>query len=458
MSRSKEPRRFNLVTTLTETFGFSPLLATVVALFLLILAAGVVAWIWLSAPPRTLTITTGPAGSSFQRNAERYKALVEREGVTLNIVPSGGAQENLQRLLDPKSGVDIGFVQMGLANERTADNTASDTPPDGIVSLGSISYQPLWLFYRSPVRVTRLAELAGKRLGVGAPGSGVHTLAKALLEVNGVKGAPTEFVESPSETAAKDFTDGKLDAVFLMGDSAPTAMVGALIRTPDVQIFNFAQADAYLRRGFSRLNKIVVPQGSIDLTLNLPAQDITLLGPTVQLVAREGLNSAVSDLLLTVAQKVNGSATLFAKRGEFPAPLERGITVSDDALRFYKSGRSFTYTYIHNFWLANLTNRLLVVIVPLILVLIPTIRLLPFLYRWSVQLRIYRCYRPLLRLERDMAGSLTPERLAELHERLDEIEEDIHALKMPASFANQFYELRTHVGFVRSRLKAATKA
>src|SRR5439155_8264338 len=109
----------------------------------------------------------------------------------------------------------------------------------------------------------------------------------------------------------------------------------------------------------------------------------------------------VSDLLLGVAQTVHGRPTLTAKRGEFPAPLEREFPISDDALRYYKSGKGFTYKVVTSFWLASLINRLVVAIVPILLVLIPAIRFMPVLYRWSVQLRIYRCYRPLLQLERD---------------------------------------------------------
>ncbi len=450
MHRPTPPRRFKLVTTLVETFGFSPWLATLVACILAALVAAAVLWLWLSAPPREVTITAGPEGSSFQRHAESYEKGFKKHGVRvkLKVLPSGGSLENLQRLRDPNSGVDLGFVQGGLVG---------DPPPEGLVSLGSISYQPLWVFYRSAAKITRLSELAGKRLGVGAPGSGVSVVSKALLEANGITGAPTTLVDIPSEQASKDFLAGKLDAIFLMGDSAPTATVRALVRTENVQIFNFTQADAYVRRlSALQLNKIVVPQGALDFGLNLPPQDITLVGPTVELVAREGLNSAISDLVLDVAQEVHSKGGLFAKQGEFPVLVEHELPLSEDAKRYYKSGKSFTYKIVNDFWVANLLNRLAVVLVPLVLVLIPLIRLMPVLYRWSVQIRIYRCYRPLLRLERELREKPDAPH-QELFERLDAIEQDVHALRVPASFAQQFYDLRAHVVFVRQRLKLAAE-
>ncbi len=448
MESTSHSRRPKLVATLIETFGFSPWLASLVAVILLLLTAAALLWVVLSAPPRIITITSGPPGSSFERHAEAYRTELAKRGVTLKIVASGGSLDNLQRLQGGTSGVDLGLVQGGLVG---------DNPPPDLVSLGSVSYQPLWVFYRGTTRMTRLSELAGKRIGVGAPGSGVHTLARALLEANGITSEKTTFAEQPGEVAGNDFQAGKLDALFLMGDSAPTQTLRTLIRAPDVQVFNFTQADAYVRR-LAYLNKIVLPQGSFDFGRNLPSQDIVLVGPTVELIARRGLNSAVSDLLLGVVQHVHGKSGLLARRGEFPAPLEHEFPISDDALRYYKSGKGFTYQLVTSFWLASLINRLLVAIVPILLVLIPAIRFLPIAYRWSVQIRIYRCYRPLLQLERDTETPLAAARAAELLQRLDAIEREVNALKVPASFASQFYDLRNHVVFVRSRLKSALGA
>jgi len=441
-------RRPKIVTALIETFGFSPLLATLVALFLLGLGAAAILWIMLSAPPRSITITSGPAGSSFQRHAEAYQKALAAHGITLKIVPSNGSLENLQRLQAGGSGVDLGFVQGGLVG---------DTPPRELVSLGSVSYQPLWVFTRGSDRLELLSQLVGRRVGIGADGSGVQALARALLEANGITGPPTTLVEQPSEEAGKDFLAGKLDAIFLMGDSAPTATLRTLLRAPKVQIYNFTQADAYVRR-LSYLNKIVLPEGMIDFGRDLPGSDVTLIAPTVELVARRGLNSAVCDLLLSLAQQVHGKSNLLAKRGDFPAPLAHEFPLSDDALRFYKSGQGITYKLVDSFWLANLLNRLLVAIVPIVLILVPAIRFLPVVYRWSVQLRIYRCYRPLLRLERDAETPLTAARAGELLLRLDAIELEVNALKVPASFASQFYDLRNHFAFVRNRLKTAVVA
>ncbi len=443
MDTPKKMTRPRMVTALVETFGLNPTMAFVVLLLLAVSGILAVYWFVESAPPRTLVLTSGPPYSTFQRFATLYGKRLASEGVQLKVLPSKGSLENLQRLESAQSGVDIGFVQGGLAEE---------TDQSDLVSLGSVAYEPLWVFYRSPTQISRLSELAGRRIAVGAVGSGTHSLALTLLKINGIAGAPTTLLDLATVEAVAGLLDGKLDAIFLMGDSTSLRTVRTLVRTPNVRLFSFTQADAYVRR-YAYLNRMELPEGSIDLGLDLPAQDVVLIGPTVELVARKGLHPALSDLLIGVAQEVHGRAGLLNKRGEFPAAIEHEFKISSDALRFYKSGKGLLVRAVGSFWLASLLNRILVVFVPILLVLIPTLRFLPVVYRWRIQLRIYRCYRPLLLLERDASGPLTREQGQDLLRRLDEIEEAVNHLRVPASFADQFYGLRGHIAFVRQRLK-----
>jgi len=129
--------------------------------------------------------------------------------------------------------------------------------------------------------------------------------------------------------------------------------------------------------------------------------------------------------------------------------------LSKDALNYYKNGQGYFPKLVDDFVLASVLNHTLIAIVPLILILIPAVRYLPVVYRLGIQLRFYRWYRPLLRLERDAFGPLSPDRVQELLIELDQIEIGVSHLKVPASFASQFYWLRSHIAFVRERLKDA---
>jgi TRAP transporter TAXI family solute receptor len=444
MKIPKAAHRSRVVTTLSETFGLSTAVAAAVVLFIIAVCLVAVVWFVRSAPPRTLKISSGPQGSTFQRYAEQYKKILAEHGVDLQIVVSAGSLQNLHRLRSSQPGVDIGFVQGGLTNGQNLDD---------LVSLGSIAYQPLFVFYRSATPFNRLSELTGKRIAVGARGSGTRSLALALLKANGITGAPTTLLDVDADAATTGLLNGKIDAIFLMGESAPLQALKTLIHSPDIQIYNFTQADAYVRK-FTYLDKIELPEGSIDLGTDLPAHDTMLIGPTVELVARKDLNPAMSDLLIGVAQQVHGKASLLQKSGEFPAPLEHEFTISDDAQRYYKSGKSFTYKHVENFWLASLINRIAVYFLPLVLVLIPAIRFFPNAYKFRIRLRFYHFYRRLIRLEREVWAGQTPNQ--DMLKHLEEIEESVNKLRVPASLADQFYALRGYIMFVRGRLKPPT--
>jgi hypothetical protein len=401
-----------------------------------VIGAGVFLFVW-SAPPRTITITTGPEGSIFHTNASKYASELARHGLKLIILNSRGSLENLQRLSDPKAKVDVGFVLGGITNGAS----------DKLFSLGSVSYQPLLVFYRGAT-IDVLSALAGKRLAVGPVGSGTRSLALALLEANGIKpGEATTLLDWEPRESSKALQEGSADAVFLMGEDAPVALLRELLRAPQVHLLSFRQAVAYTRR-LPYLNVLELPEGGIDLGKDIPASDVYLIGPTVELIARDSLHPALSDLLLEAARKVHGNASLLQRKNEFPVPLEHDFRISPDAARFYKSGKTLFYRYLP-FWLAGLISRIVVVFVPMILVLIPVVRSVPRVYAWQARSRIYRWYRALLALEREWLPDLDPAKRADLVQRLDEIEKAVNKLKVPAFAADLYYDLRGHIAFVR---------
>jgi hypothetical protein len=439
----KVPWTSGAFSNFSETFGLSRLGAFLALLFFTGVTVAGVFWFIHTAVPGNLIITSGPPGSSFQRMAEQYRAILSSNGVKVTVLESHGSMENLERLGDRKFRVDIGLVQTGEKQGESAEK---------LYSLGSVAYQPLFIFYRSPAPVVLLSGFTGKRLAVGAAGSGTRALALMLLETNGiVPSGSTPLLDMEPEVAARALLDDQVDAVFLMGDSASSQTMRMMLRSPGVQIYDYVEADAYVRR-FTFLNRLILPRGAIDLGKDVPSHDVNLVGPTVELIVRSGLHPALTDLLLEAAREVNGKATLLQRQGEFPSPLEHEIQISPEAIRYYKSGKSFLYRSLP-FWLASLLNRILVAIVPVVLLLVPGLRFIPVVYKWRIQLGIYRWYRSLLRLERDLYRESVPGKRDELKRRLDHIEKSVNQLKVPASFAGQFYGLREHIGFVREKLE-----
>ena len=414
---------------------------------LLITAAA--AWIAVKfvrpAPPDTIVISAGAPGSSNLVTAEKYRKIIEAHGVKVVILESRGSLENLQRLADPGFKVDVAFVQGGMTDG--IDIT-------GLMSLGSMFPQPVMVYYRHPEPIERLSQLAGKRLAIGPEGSGTRALMLKLLKANAMDGAPTVLLDLAGDEAADALIAGSVDAAFLTGDSATGKVMRRLRQTRGIELMSFSQANGYVRK-FRFLSRLTLPEGSIDLGENFPPKNYRLIGPTVELVAREGLHPALSDLLISAAREVHGPPGLFRDAGEYPAPLERDFPISPDAERYYKSGAQFLYKRLP-FWLASLVDRMLVVLVPLLVLIIPASRIVPPLYRWRVRSRIYRWYGTLMAIERDMLGEPAPEQREQIIKRLDDIEESVHNIRTPLSFADELYVLREHISMVRHRIETGT--
>src|SRR5215467_12268632 len=128
-------------------------------------------------PPRTIVMTTGTPGSAYEVFGQRYKAILARSNVELRLMPSAGAVENLKRLNDPRSGVSVGFVEGGLTDAKQS--------PD-LMSLGTMFYEPLWLFYRGRTLTAQSKTLQGKKLSIGLEGSATRALALQLLALIGI--------------------------------------------------------------------------------------------------------------------------------------------------------------------------------------------------------------------------------------------------------------------------------
>ncbi|HVR01186.1 MAG TPA: TAXI family TRAP transporter solute-binding subunit [Polyangia bacterium] len=394
-----------------------------------------------SAPPSHFRMISGSAGSSYRNLAERYKKIIESHGVKVEIVPSEGALDNLERLADRKSTIDVGFVQGGLADGVDTSN---------LVSLGTVFTQPLMVYYRLPQPIDRLTELRGKRIAIGTAGSGTHALALKLLKANDMDDKSATLVAEHGEEAARSLVAGKLDAAFLMGDSATPEVMRGLREAPGVRLMSFRQADGYVRR-LKFLTRLTLPEGAMDLGKDYPSENVALVGPAVELVAHRDLHPALSDLLIAAAREIHSGPGMYRTAGEYPAPLEHDFPISGDAERYYKSGGQFLYKRLP-FWLASLLDRVLVVVLPLLVIVVPATRAAPSLYRWRVRSRIYRWYGALMGIEREIMTAHTDEQRRQIAQKLDDIQHAVDEIKTPLSFADQLYVLRDHVAMVRRRL------
>lgn len=396
------------------------------------------------APSRTLVFSAGAEGGAYHQFAQRYAEILKREGITVEVRTSAGSLENLQRLNAEEA--DVAFVQGGGVEQQERVHT-----------LGSVFYEPVWVFYRSGERdVEQLFELKGKRIAIGGEGSGVRQLALKLLEANEMavdrKGQLLPGILPLGGQAAADaLLQGKVDAAFLI--AAPESrVVQQLLHAGGIDMINFAEAPAYRKR-LNYLLELTLPRSSIDLVRQIPVRNVKLLAVTAHLAVREDLHPALKSLLLQAASEIHGGAGFFQNHREFPAYKDQSLTLSPEAQRYYKSGPPFLQRYLP-FWLAVLVDRTVVLLVPVFALLFPLLKVAPAVYTWRVRSRVFRLYGELKVLEIDVRADESRARTAEFVKRLDEIESEANGLSIPLGFTDLLYNLRIHLQLVRNQLLA----
>ena len=413
--------------------------------FVLLAGFALAYWFADPAPPGRIVMATGPEGGAYAALGERYQAHLAAFDIEVALVPSAGSEESLAFL---RAGeVDVAFVQGGLA--RAKDRAALE-------SLGSLYYEPLWVFLGPGLEITQLAELTGRRIAVGAVGSGTRAVALELLARNGVE---AELLDLSVSDVPEALWADEVDAAFLIASPASPVVRSLLLAEQGVP-FSFSRAAAYSRT-HRFLSPLLLPEGMIDYARNIPDQDIRLVAPTAHLVVEKGLHPALVDLLVQAAERIHGGGGVFEAPGEFPSPEFLDLPLNAEARRFYEHGPPFLQRYLP-FWLATLVDRLKVMLIPLVALLIPVFRLFPPLYRWRVRSRIYRWYTELREIDPRNRSDFP---LFEAIEEARRIEDEVAEVEAPASYAQELYHLRLHLEFVqrllnerRRRAESLTKA
>jgi TRAP-type uncharacterized transport system substrate-binding protein len=404
------------------------------------IAAGLAYWLIDPAPPKKIVVSISKQDGNYRAFASLYGVLLQQEGIELEIRESEGTLQSLGELRKADGGVDIAFLPGGIA---TLESTS------GVVSLGSLYYEPLWIFCRGKHELRRMATLKGMRIAVGNPGSGNYILSRKLLDAAGVTDGNSHLLSLGDEDAVASLREGQVDAIILSG--APTApLIEQVARMRGVTLAGLEDAEAYSRQ-FTFLHHLVLPESALSLADNIPPKPISMLAPTVSLVARESMNQALIYLILKVVSRVHGEAGMLQQAHEFPSAKGGELEVSSQAEHFYQSGPPFLDRYLP-FWAATFVNRVLIILLPLLALAIPLSRVAPAIYNWLIKSRIYKLYGELRFLELQVRKSQRPKDLTQLTRELDAIENKVNNLRLPVAYTSHLYELRSHIYFVRGKL------
>ena len=445
MTRQAMPRtiRYTLVSIRDLLLSAGPFALLAIALLVL-------AYVWLDpTPPKRVTLATGPAQSAYDEFGKRYRKALAANGIEVTLLPSEGSSANLQLLREGKA--DLGFVQGGSGAQPDGD---ADTA--GLESLGSLFVEPIWLFYREDAAkrvepsgtLSALPQLAGLRLNVGTAGSGVPALMDKLFEANKIDPQALRLTRLEQTPATVAFLAGELDA--LVFASAPQSlMVQMLLQTPGVQLMDFGQSEAYSRR-FPFLTPVLLPRGVVDLARDVPPQNVRLVATTTALLARESTHPALLQLFVQAAREFHGPPGWFNGAGAFPTTEHSEYPVSHEAERAIRSGAPFLQRYLP-FWLANLVERMWLVLGIIIALLLPLSRVVPPLYEFRIRSRVFRWYGQLREIENRI--QLRHEDPAHIAQELDQLDQRVGKVSVPLSYADELYALRNNIALVRHRLE-----
>jgi TRAP-type uncharacterized transport system substrate-binding protein len=386
-------------------------------------------------PPRTVVMTTGPEGSAYREFGEKYRAALARDGIHLMLEPSRGNVENLARLKDASSGVSAGFVASGLTTEKAST---------GIESLGTISFDPIWIFCRGLSAEAQFGDLRGKRVAIDLE-AGVML---GLLRATGLEKEITVVPLAPA-AGAEALLRGEVDCACML-TVADDPTVKKLLADERVSLMTFRRADAFVAL-YPYLRKVTIPRGVGGLARDLPPEDVTLVAPMASLLVRRDLHPALQYLLLEAAEQIHSGPGILSRPGQFPAAEPEDVPLSRQARTFYKSGGSFFQRHLP-FWLAVIASRLLLVLVPLLGVLYPLLRVLPLVIHFAFERRVNALYTELRAIEARI-GAGDP--AGEISGDLVRLNEKIGRTRVSASRARELYALRHHASLVADRLRAA---
>ncbi len=395
-------------------------------------------------PPRRVTFSAGRENGAYHMFAKEYARLAKADGFTVDIMTGAGSVETLKRLASGQAMA--GFVQGG---------TAEAAPTDGLLSLGSLYYEPVWLFHRRTQPLHGLTDLRGRRIQVGEEGSGIRPLAVRLLRDSGVTAQNSTLLALTSESAAAALETGRIDAAFfIMAPSVP--LVRHLLLSPAVSLWSVRRTIAYTTR-YRFLSTVTLGEGVIDLVSDVPDRDVTLLAATATLVVREDVHPVIVRLLLKTAETVHSRPGLFEAPNAFPSDAFVELPLHEVARRYLRKGPPFLERFLP-FWIAVTVERWALLVLPVVGLFLPLIRILPSLYNSQMRRRVTRWYRLVHEIDHTLA-QCTPEEAGAAAERLRRVQAEVSQMPPPPhGLMGELYHLKIHLEWLLARADAQAAA
>lgn len=395
-------------------------------------------------PPESLTIAAGAPGSAYHDIALSYRAVLARDEIELNILETGGSVDNAAALA-ADAGADIALVQGGVPVGPEAEG------------LAAVQVEPLWILARTGRVIDGDPNSwQGLQVAIGANGSGTRMVAERLSKLTGARALhPDQGIAIGGSAAAEALLAGELDIALFVAPPKASYLQG-LIAAKEVRYLPLAHAEAIALQ--SRAARVVtMPSGIMDYQNSIPDRDLELIALVTRLVAREGLHPALVNRLMRAVIEVHSGGTIIPADREYPSAADMDIDGNGYAQQLLRKGFS-PLENILPFWIVAQLNRILLVLVPAVLVLLPLLRLLPAIFQWIFRGRVFRHYARVNEIDQLVASqaALSPRERLALREELDDIERRLRHVSLPNTYRKQAYTMIHHIDYVRRRIDRAS--
>jgi TRAP-type uncharacterized transport system substrate-binding protein len=403
------------------------------AMLCIVVIASLALMYFFPAPPSKIAIASGFKGGTVERFAQSYRESLARHHVALDVRLTASTSDNLGPIEDRNSGVDAAFLFSG--------TTDSVQPPE-LMSLGRISFNPIWVFYRGTETLDRLSQLKGKRIGVNLAAR-INT---QILAANDVTPDNATMLNRVGPAAAKALKDGEVDVIVTLGE-LNTPYIQSLLRDPTIRLMNLTQAEG-LARVFPNINRLVLPQGVIDFAKNIPPSDVSLIAITTAVVVHKSLHPGLVYLLAQALVEEHSGAGVFHRAKEFPTQTDPEFPMADGAVDFYKNGLPLLERYLP-IWIVPHIQRLLAALIAGGAIVFPLFSFAPKLFKSFVEYRLGSMYRRLREIEASLQKNVTASEVTALEAELASIDQAIHLLGVPKQHSDLFFSIKSHLELVR---------
>ena len=417
-----------------------------------LLCAGLTMWwsvtSWQVLPPNYVVISGGSPQHSYARLAQRYAEQLERIGVRAEVVFAGTETESFARLSSHTKSATA--VTVGFANTVYAGPTANAKDESKVEALAVIGQEPIWIF--SPLNgPANLATAKGLRIAAGPDTGSSVNAAKLLLAHAGLKAADVRFDPLAGIAAAEALVDGRVDMVIEVA-SADSFAVQMLTRLPGIQLLGVDNAGS-LGSQERPLQRILLPQGSIELRGDVPSRDLSLISLQTHLLVKSTVHPALQRALLMAATEIHEAPTFLQRQGQFPSFKGSDFKLSPVARAYGFGVRPWMETLLP-YGKAQWAELLLYAVLPILGLTALVLTWIPKLFDWRINAGLNHFYGELKFLEHEMndVAADNPIALKGLLERLDSIEQKVITMDLPDEYSERWYTLREHLATAQDGL------